>query len=113
MQNINRNIISSLKGKLISARSSIKEKRKLKCASSAKSTNKSAVYDFFFPEPNSLPSDVEMPIWDHLEELRERIILAGSAGAVAIIMCFYFSKDLMVFLEAPVVKRGARFLQLS
>lgn len=33
-----------------------------------------------------------MPIWDHLEELRERVMLAGIAGAIAILTCFSFSK---------------------
>lgn len=54
-----------------------------------------------------------MPIWDHLDELRERVLLAGLAAAVAVAGCFAFSKDLVVFLEAPVADQGVRFLQLS
>ncbi len=54
-----------------------------------------------------------MPIWDHLEELRERVLVAALASAVAILTCFTFSKDLVVFLEAPVAAQGVRFLQLS
>jgi len=74
---------------------------------------KSMVQEFFFPERTELPNDIEMPIWDHLEELRARLILAGTAGIVAILICFCYSKDLVVFLEAPVAKEGVRFLQLS
>jgi len=54
-----------------------------------------------------------MPIWDHLDELRERVIVAALAAATAVATCFFFSKDLVVFLEAPVAEQGVRFLQLS
>lgn len=54
-----------------------------------------------------------MPIWDHLDELRERVLLAALAAAVAVAGCFAFSRDLVVFLEAPVADQGVRFLQLS
>lgn len=52
-------------------------------------------------------------VWDHLEELRERVGVAVGASVVAILTCFAFSKDLVVFLEAPVADAGVRFLQLS
>ena len=54
-----------------------------------------------------------MPIWDHLEELRERVLVAALAAAVGIGGCFCFSKELVLFLEAPVAEAGVRFLQLS
>ena len=56
---------------------------------------------------------MQMPIWDHLEELRERVLVGALAAAVAVLTCFAFSKDLVVFLEAPVASQGVRFLQLS
>lgn len=65
------------------------------------------------PDPSELPNDFQMPIWDHLEELRERVMIGGLAALVAITVCFCFSKDLVVFLEAPVAMKGVRFLQLS
>lgn len=74
---------------------------------------KTAVQKFFFPDKKDLPDDFEMPIWDHLEELRERVLVAALASATAIGTCFCFSKDLVVFLEAPVANAGVRFLQLS
>lgn len=65
------------------------------------------------PDPSELPNDFQMPIWDHLEELRERVLIGGLAALLAITVCFCFSKDLVVFLEAPVATKGVRFLQLS
>ena len=56
---------------------------------------------------------VQMPIWDHLEELRERVLVGALAAGIAVLTCFAFSKDLVVFLEAPVASQGVRFLQLS
>ena len=54
-----------------------------------------------------------MPIWDHLEELRERVLVGALAAGLAVLTCFAYSKDLVVFLEAPVASQGVRFLQLS
>jgi hypothetical protein len=59
------------------------------------------------------PSHSQMPIWDHLEELRERVLVSLLAAGVAIGGCFAFSKELVLFLEAPVAEAGVRFLQLS
>ena len=50
---------------------------------------------------------------DHLDELRERVLVGALAAAVAVLTCFAVSKDLVVFLEAPVASQGVRFLQLS
>ena len=41
------------------------------------------------------------------------VLVGALAALVAIIVCFCFSKDLVVFLEAPVATKGVRFLQLS
>lgn len=131
----------------------------------AEDGEKTAVQSFFFPDKEDLPEDFEMPIWDHLEELRERVMVAALAcggmhswplhvlqilrlpmffsfkpfttqfptlctivssfipmrkpkndpphNTVAILTCFAFSKDLVLFLEAPVATQGVRFLQLS
>eukprot|EP01026_Neomeris_dumetosa_P057170 TRINITY_DN5254_c0_g1_i3.p1 TRINITY_DN5254_c0_g1~~TRINITY_DN5254_c0_g1_i3.p1 ORF type:complete len:325 (-),score=38.48 TRINITY_DN5254_c0_g1_i3:258-1232(-) len=74
--------------------------------------DRSAVQQLFYPE-EELPEEFKMPIWDHLEELRERVLLAALAALVAILTCFIFSKDLVVFLESPVAHQGVKFLQLS
>ncbi|GMH41200.1 hypothetical protein BSKO_09110 [Bryopsis sp. KO-2023] len=75
--------------------------------------NSSPIEQFLRPNPEELPDDFEMPIWDHLEELRERVLVGALACTVAILTCFVFSKDLVVFLEGPAVEQGVRFLQLS
>ena len=82
-------------------------------SSSDMTVKTSSVRDMLYPEPNELPSDFEMPIWDHLEELGERVLAGAAAAAIAVLACFVWSKDLVVFLEAPVAEQGVRFLQLS
>lgn len=74
---------------------------------------KSQLQTLMYPDKKELPSDFEMPIWDHLEELRERVMAGALAAGIAVLTCFAFSKDLVVFLEAPVAEQGVRFLQLS
>ena len=64
-------------------------------------------------DASELEGDFSVPVWDHLEELRERVLVAGLATLAAICACFCVSKDLVVFLEAPVAEQGVRFLQLS
>ncbi|KAK3160935.1 hypothetical protein QOZ80_1BG0068580 [Eleusine coracana subsp. coracana] len=73
----------------------------------------SALYNFLYPSKELLPDDKEMSIFDHLEELRERIFVSVLAVGAAILGCFAFSKDLIKLLEAPVSVQGVRFLQLS
>ena len=75
-------------------------------------SDKTALQSFLYPDAPEL-SNSEMPIWDHLDELRERLLIAALAAGGAILACFAFSKDLVVFLEAPVAEQGVRFLQLS
>ncbi|KAF8650308.1 hypothetical protein HU200_063977 [Digitaria exilis] len=73
----------------------------------------SVLYNFLYPSKELLPDDKEMSIFDHLEELRERIFISVLAVGAAILGCFAFSKDLILLLEAPVTVQGVRFLQLS
>ncbi|XP_073023924.1 sec-independent protein translocase protein TATC, chloroplastic [Primulina eburnea] len=54
-----------------------------------------------------------MSIYDHLEELRERLFVSILAIGAAMVGCFAFSKELLIFLEAPVKEQGVRFLQLA
>ncbi|KZV19518.1 Sec-independent periplasmic protein translocase [Dorcoceras hygrometricum] len=72
-----------------------------------------AIYNFLYPGKELLPDDKEMNIYDHLEELRERIFVSILAIGAAMIGCFAFSKELVIFLEAPVKAQGVRFLQLA
>lgn len=72
-----------------------------------------AIYDFLYPSKELLPDDKEMSIFDHLEELRQRIFVSVLAVGASILGCFAFSKDLIMILEAPVKSEGVRFLQLA
>lgn len=57
------------------------------------------------------PDDVEMPLFDHLEELRQRIFWALAAFGVATVGCFIGVKPLVRFLEAPA--GSVKFLQMA
>ncbi|KAL3631373.1 hypothetical protein CASFOL_024357 [Castilleja foliolosa] len=72
-----------------------------------------SIYNFLYPDKELLPDDQEMSIYDHLNELRDRIFVSVLAVGAAILGCFTFSKDLIMFLEAPVREQGVRFLQLA
>ncbi|KAL6193335.1 hypothetical protein ACLB2K_034419 [Fragaria x ananassa] len=73
----------------------------------------SSIYNFLYPSQELLPDDKEMSIFDHLEELRQRLFVSVAAVGVAMLGCFAVSKDLIVFLEAPVKTQGVKFLQLA
>jgi sec-independent protein translocase protein TatC len=60
---------------------------------------------------DELPSEVEMSLFDHLEELRMRIFYALIAVVVGVIGCFIFVKPLVRILEVPA--QGVKFLQLA
>jgi sec-independent protein translocase protein TatC len=60
---------------------------------------------------DSAIDDVEMSLFDHLEELRTRIFYAIAAIFVAIIVCFLFVNKIVYLLELPA--HGVKFLQLS
>ncbi|KAI4299766.1 hypothetical protein L6164_033193 [Bauhinia variegata] len=73
----------------------------------------SALYNFLYPSKELLPDDKEMSVFDHLEELRQRIFVSVLGVGAAILGCFAVSKDLIMILEAPVKSQGVRFLQLA
>ncbi|KAI3497856.1 hypothetical protein L1887_33444 [Cichorium endivia] len=75
--------------------------------------NGGAIYNFLYPDKELLPEDKEMSIFDHLEELRERLFISVLAVGAAILGCFVYSKELIMLLEAPVSSQGVRFLQLA
>lgn len=60
---------------------------------------------------DEVPGDVEMSIFDHLEELRMRIFYSLIAVIVGVIGCFAFVEKIVQLLEVPA--KGAKFLQLS
>jgi sec-independent protein translocase protein TatC len=60
---------------------------------------------------DELPAETEMSLFDHLEELRQRIFYALIAVAVGVIGCFLFVKPIVQLLEVPA--QGVKFLQLA
>lgn len=62
-------------------------------------------------DDDDLIDDVEMSLFDHLEELRQRIFYALTAIAVGIIGCFTVVRPIVQLLEAPA--QGVKFLQLA
>jgi sec-independent protein translocase protein TatC len=69
-------------------------------------TSPSAVID-----DDELPDDVEMSLFDHLEELRQRIFYALIAVAIGVVGCFTVVKHIVQLLEVPA--GPVKFLQLS
>ena len=60
---------------------------------------------------NEIPNEVEMSLFDHLEELRMRIFYSLIAVAVGMVGCFLVVKPLVRWLEVPA--QGVKFLQLA
>ncbi|MGK7937165.1 MAG: twin-arginine translocase subunit TatC [Xenococcaceae cyanobacterium] len=60
---------------------------------------------------DELPDEVEMSLFDHLEELRQRIFYALIAVVLGVIVCFIFVKPIVQLLEIPA--QGVKFLQLA
>lgn len=60
---------------------------------------------------DEVPDDVEMSLFDHLEELRLRIFYALIAVVIGIILCFIFVNPIVQLLEVPA--QGVKFLQLA
>ena len=62
-------------------------------------------------DPSGLPNEVEMPLMDHLEELRQRVLRSLLAVVVSALVCLLAVKPLVRLLEAPA--QGIHFLQLA
>jgi sec-independent protein translocase protein TatC len=63
------------------------------------------------PDLEEMPGEVEMSLFDHLEELRLRIFYALIAIIIGVIGCFIFVKPLVKILQVPA--QGVKFLQLA
>ncbi len=60
---------------------------------------------------DEVPNDVEMSMFDHLEELRKRIFYSLIAVFLSMAGCFVAVKPIVQLLEIPA--RGVKFLQLA
>jgi sec-independent protein translocase protein TatC len=92
-----------------------------------------AIQSFLYPDPEELPdgaspppprrcgrarthatradatlntTDVQMTIWDHLEELRDRAAVSAGAIGALVLGSFCFSKELVLVLERPVADQA-------
>ncbi|MGK7871919.1 MAG: twin-arginine translocase subunit TatC [Xenococcaceae cyanobacterium] len=63
------------------------------------------------PYLDELPDEVEMSLFDHLQELRKRIFYALIAVVLGVIACFIVVKPIVQLLEVPA--QGVKFLQLA
>lgn len=61
--------------------------------------------------PDEFPDEVEMSIFDHLEELRLRIFYSLIAVGIGIVGCFLFVNPIVQLLEVPA--GNVKFLQLA
>lgn len=62
-------------------------------------------------DDDDLVDDVEMSLFDHLEELRQRIFYSLIAVGIGIVGCFTVVNKIVALLEVPA--KGAKFLQLA
>jgi len=60
---------------------------------------------------DELPDEVEMSLFDHLEELRSRIFYALIAVILAAVVCFIFVRPIVSILQIPA--GDVKFLQLA
>jgi sec-independent protein translocase protein TatC len=60
---------------------------------------------------NQIPDEVEMSLFDHLEELRQRIFYSLIAVGLGIVGCFLGVRQIVELLEVPA--QGVKFLQLA
>lgn len=60
---------------------------------------------------DEFPDEVEMSLFDHLEELRQRIFYSLIAVGIGIVGCFLIVKPIVRILELPA--QGVKFLQLA
>jgi sec-independent protein translocase protein TatC len=84
----------------------------------SQSRDRDTAQDFSSPSPTALPQtepdlpeDAEMSLFDHLEELRQRIFYALIAVGIGIAGCFTVVRPIVQLLERPA--QGVKFLQLA
>lgn len=60
---------------------------------------------------DEFPDEVEMSLFDHLEELRQRIFYSLIAVGIGAVGCFIFANSIVSILQKPA--QGVKFLQLA
>jgi sec-independent protein translocase protein TatC len=68
--------------------------------------------DIVIEDRDEIPDDdLEMSLFDHLEELRQRIFYALGFVVLGIVACFWKANAIVLILEKPA--QGVKFVQLS
>jgi sec-independent protein translocase protein TatC len=80
-------------------------------SSEVETTPQKSLEDLENSDLDELPDDVEMSLFDHLEELRRRIFYALIAVVVCVAGCFLGVKPIVQLLEVPA--QGVKFLELK
>jgi sec-independent protein translocase protein TatC len=80
-------------------------------SSEVETTPQKSLEDLDTQDLDELPDDVEMSLFDHLEELRRRIFYALIAVVVCVAGCFLGVKPIVQLLEVPA--QGVKFLELK
>jgi sec-independent protein translocase protein TatC len=57
------------------------------------------------------PLETTMSLGDHLEELRMRLIYALAGMAVALTVCLFFGRHIILFIQGPYVRVMSRYAQ--
>ncbi|MFO7143915.1 twin-arginine translocase subunit TatC [Arthrospira sp. PCC 8006] len=60
---------------------------------------------------NQIPDEVEMSLFDHLEELRQRLFYSLISVVIGIVVCFIAVKPIVQILKVPA--QGVKLLQLA
>lgn len=79
--------------------------------SEVETTPQKSLEDLASEDLDDLPDDVEMSLFDHLDELRRRIFYALIAVVIGMAGCFVVVKPIVQLLEVPA--QGIKFLQLA
>ena len=48
--------------------------------------------------------DSEMPLIEHLKELKTRVVRAGVVALIAMFICFLYYKELWVIIVGPIIE---------
>ncbi len=62
---------------------------------------------------DEFPDEVEMPLLDHLAELRTRLIWAVGSVIVTIVACFTYNQPLLHYLQEPALALKVKFIQTT
>jgi sec-independent protein translocase protein TatC len=62
---------------------------------------------------DEFPDEVEMPLLDHLGELRSRLFWAVGSVGVTSVGCFFYKDPVLHFLQEPALSLGVKFIQTT